>query len=106
MIDNIRSLDSEFSEEEKLEKFFNMMRDNYNMGKPIKKEVRENITNFMSFSWSNNRTNFLLDESDLDLFDQLHHETQLAIFRKFIFNEFLYKFRRFFQFKIELTYPK
>lgn len=106
MIQKIKSLDSEISDEDQLEKFFIVMRDNFNLGKPLKKEIRENISNFMSFSWLNNRNNFLLDETDLKLFDQLHHKTQLAIFREFIFNEFLYKFRRFFYFRIELTYPK
>ena len=75
MIEKIKSLDSEICEEDKLEKFFIMMRDNFNMGKPLKHEIRENITNFMSFSWLNNRNNFLLDETDLKLFDQLHEKT-------------------------------
>ena len=43
MIENIKSLDNDFSEENELEKFFLLLRGQYNGGAPIQKELREKI---------------------------------------------------------------
>ena len=51
MIEKIKSLDNDVSDEEKLEQFWLLMRGQFNNGKPIKKELRDEITNFMNFSW-------------------------------------------------------
>lgn len=69
MIDKIKSLDDDVSDEENLEKFFLLMRGQFNNGKPIKKELRDQITNFMNFHWQYNGNNFLITEHDMMLFD-------------------------------------
>ena len=51
MIENFKNMDEEICEEDKLEKFFIMMRDQFNFGYPIKKQLREEINDFMSFKW-------------------------------------------------------
>ena len=43
MIEKIKKLDNEFSDEETLEKFFVVIRDKFNYGKPLKKELRDQI---------------------------------------------------------------
>lgn len=69
MIDKIKSLDNDVNDEENLEKFFLLMRGQFNSSKPLQKELRENITNFMNFQWQNNRNNFLITDTDQKLFD-------------------------------------
>lgn len=103
MIDRIKSLDNDIGEEDKLEPFFALLRGQFNYGKPLKKELRDDISNFMNLTWQNNRNNFLVSETDQRLFDQLYSNTQLAVFKDFIFKEFLYLFRRFFWFRFALV---
>lgn len=69
MIERIQNLDNEISEEDLLEKFYLLIRGQFNGGKPMGREMRENITNFMTLTWQNNRNNFLMTETDQRLFD-------------------------------------
>ena len=68
----------------------------------MSRDMRDDITNFMTLTWQNNRNNFLMTETDQRLFDQLYPSTKLAVYKDFIFKGFLYQFRRFFYFNFAL----
>ena len=55
----------------------------------------------MNFKWKNNLNNFLTNPKDIQIFNDLPQEIQQKIYTDFIFREFLYKFNRFFSFKVE-----
>lgn len=52
-----------------------MITGKFNFGKPLKQEIRDEISGFMQLKWQNNRNNFLLEQSDEALLDKLDHRT-------------------------------
>jgi hypothetical protein len=53
----------------------------------------------MKYMWSNDRVIFLQELEERQIFSQLPVSCQRQIFTDFLFQEFLYKFRRFFSFR-------
>lgn len=51
MIDKIKGLDNDFSEEDQLEKFFLLLRGQFNTGKPLNGEFCDQISSFLNLSW-------------------------------------------------------
>ena len=99
MMMKIKKLDQNDDSENELQKFFGLMTQ-FNNGHPINKELQMDIAEHMNFIWNNNRNMFLDTKSDRDLFNQLPCKCQLQLYTDFIFQEFLFKFRRFFSFSI------
>ena len=64
MISNFQHLDNEFNQDEELEKFFIMIRDQFNFGKPLDRDFHSAVIKYFDYRWKNNRNNFLLCESD------------------------------------------
>lgn len=89
------------NDEENLAKFFGLLV-KFNEGRPLEPRLVASIQETMSFQWLNNRNNFLRDSKDLELFKQLPSELQTRIYTDFVFNEFIFKFRRFFSFRISM----
>ena len=58
------------AEEEELEKFF-MFLNKYNDHMPVDQKLRDQLSNHFRFRWHNNRNNFLSDENDRLMFEQL-----------------------------------
>ena len=52
----------------------------------------------MKRKWSSDKNNFLLEEKDFDLFQQLPSEVKMTIYTEFMFKKFIFRFRRFFDF--------
>ena len=100
MIDKIRAIDKECSDQEGLESFFLLLR-MFNNGECLNHKVQEEISFDMNFKWINDRNNFLLADQDRAIFGQLPRHCQRKIYTDFIFKEFLYKFRRFFSFRVD-----
>ena len=68
MIYKLDNLDDDFNQDDELEKFFLMFRDQFNYGKPLNRKIEMDITNHFNFMWKNNRNNFLLADSALVIF--------------------------------------
>ena len=51
---------------------------------------------FFSYSWSQDRNIAFKSEKDLEIFDQLPESTKTAIYKEFLFTDFLQAFGRFF----------
>lgn len=49
--------------------------------------------------WNNHKTQFLADDADAHLINQMPQRVQLAIFKDFIFSDFCIKFNRLLRFK-------
>ena len=99
MMMKIKMLDQNDDSENELQKFFGLMIQ-FNNGHPISKDLQMDIVEHMNFIWNNNRNMFLDSKSDRDLFIQLPSSCQLQLYTDFIFQEFLFKFRRLFSFRV------
>lgn len=79
-----------------------MLRDQFNYGKPIDIKFQDEVMRYFHHMWQNNRNNFLLSPQDQIIFSKLPRSCQLDLYNEFLFKEFLFKFRRFFSFRIAL----
>lgn len=100
MIGKFLKLDSEVDQQDELEMFFTMLR-MFNNGNHIEGNLKQRIENFLGFKWINDKNNYLITEEDRYLFSQLPPSCKIEIYTNFLFKEFLFKFRRFFSFRIE-----
>ena len=98
MMSNIKFLNGEFNDKEELEKFFVMLQ-KFNDGQLINHELQTRVAEFMGEKWSCDKNNFLITDHDQMLLDQLPFQSQTQIYTKFLFRDFLWKFRRLFNFK-------
>lgn len=102
MVTKINSLDYVEDKNEELDKFFMYIEIKYCKNEALPSQLKLKIQQFLEFKSKNNRNNFLSTKNDQAIFDQLSSRVQLAIFTDFIYKEFLWKFRRFFSFRISM----
>lgn len=93
------------NDEENLAKFLGLLT-KFNEGRPLDPDMVANINDTMSYRWKHNRNNFLLDAADQTLFNQLPNDIKTRIYSDFVFSDFIYKFRRFFSFRISMLEAK
>jgi len=82
-------LDKEYEESEKLYSFFSVFKF-FNRNRKLPDELIQRINNFLYKKWEVDKTNCLQTEEDHYLLDQLPHDVQLEIFKKFLFQDFLH----------------
>lgn len=99
MLVKFKNLNINFGQDEELERFFLLLK-KYNYGQSLDGKLQNKIQIFLNFKWMNDRNNFLVDEQDKKIFNQMPIDCQRQIYTDFIFQEFLFKFRRFFSFRI------
>lgn len=83
---------------EALNRFFSMIC-KFNGGRPINTMLKEKLEKYFEYRWAHDR-NFALginNEQDREMLEQLPEDVQIKIY-KFLFSEFLFKFRDFFTF--------
>lgn len=85
-----------------MEKFFIMLRDQFNYGKPLERQFQQDVIRYFDYMWGNNRNNFLMSDAEKIIFGQLSRDCQLDLYRDFLFKDYLFKFRRFFNFRFTL----
>ena len=73
----------------------------FNNNNHIDSRIKLRIESFMHFKWINDKNNFLITEEDQYLFSQLPPSCKKEIYTSFLFKEFLFKFRRFFSFRVD-----
>ena len=88
------TIDSDVEEYEALGKFWGLL-ENFNK-KPIKESIRKEINEYFEYKWKNDCNLAMETEHDLALMDQLPNLVQRQIYTQFLYNDFLYHFRRFF----------
>jgi hypothetical protein len=97
MIHSIHLCNSDFEHKEKLEQFFAVFEE-FNNGKMIDNEIQNRIRKFLNEKWNNDKNNFLTTAHDNYLLNQLPVDCQINLYTKFLFKDFLWKFRRLFSF--------
>lgn len=99
MVQEVRGLDSDENDDtDTLNRFFSMIC-KFNGGRPINTQLKEKLEKYFEYRWAHDR-NFALginNEQDREMLDQLPEDVQIKIY-KFLFSEFLFKFRDFFTF--------
>lgn len=68
----------------------------FNNGNPLKKELITKIEDFFDYYWDNNKLSALNSEADNRFMDELPHNVQGEIFVDYLFTDFLYKYRSYF----------
>ena len=96
----IKCIDKPFGDEEDLDKFFITLQ-GFNYNKPIKKEIQSEVRAFIKRKWQLDKNNFLLCEKDQSMFEQLPQDVKTTIYSDFMFKTFLFKFRRFFNIRMD-----
>ena len=99
MIKNFKYLNCDLEQNEKLEEFFIML-EKFNQGQRINTEWQNKVRKFMKVKWNGDKNNFLLTAEDCMLLEQLPTKVRISIYTDFLFKEFLWSFRRFFNFNI------
>jgi len=68
----------------------------FNNGNPLNKELITKIEDFFDYYWENNRLSAIRTEADMRFMDELPGYVQEKIFIDYLFNDFLYKYRTYF----------
>jgi len=69
----------------------------FNQGNPLKKELITKIEDFFNFYWEKNRLSAMSSEQDIRFMDELPYYVQSQIFVDYLFNDFLYKYEKYFR---------
>lgn len=95
IINKFIKLSDDFEQSEELDQFWAAIT-KFNEGFVIDKEFQDRVNKFMKYKWDNDKNNCITDEYEEYLLDQMPFECRLAIFKDFLFADFLNQFRRFF----------
>jgi hypothetical protein len=90
---------------EDLDKFWAIV-GSFNNGIPEQnyRSMQERVTTFLKFKWQADRNGFLSTKNDKYHMDQIPESVGIAIYKEFLFADFLMQFRRFLRFhKHKLT---
>jgi hypothetical protein len=68
----------------------------FNNGNPLNKELITKIEDFFEYYWMNNKLAALANEEDIRLMDELPEPVQAEIFVDYLFKEYLYNYRKYF----------
>ena len=98
MVANMDILNGDQEDDDQLESFFVLLK-KFNNNKAIYSVLQSQIRAFMKDKWRNDKNNFIINIEDQNLLSQLPGSCQTEIYTKFIFRNFLWKFRRFFNMK-------
>ena len=98
LINEIRSISAQQTDDEQLEIFFITLQW-FNDKKKLKQPIIDDITEYFSFKWDNDKNNFLETEEDYKILKNLtikEERTVVELYTKFIYRNFLKRFNRFF----------
>ena len=68
----------------------------FNQGHPLDKDLVTKIEDFFEYYWSNNRLSAFQSSDDVRFMDELPPKVQGEIFVDYLFVDFLYDYRQFF----------
>lgn len=68
----------------------------FNNGNPLNKELITKIEDFFDYYWDNNKLSALTTEADNRFISELPHSVQSQIFIDYLFTDFLYKYKFYF----------
>jgi len=66
----------------------------------IKLDLKKRIENHFEYQWMMDKNMAFRDEGDIIIFEQLPEEVRSCIFKDFLFQDFLYSFKK------QFTFPK
>ena len=89
-----KTFNKDFNEGDELIKFFAVLSKMNN--REIKAQIKKDISEYFEYKWTKDRNLAISKEEDLELLAQLPHEVQENIYTKFLFGDFLIKFKKFF----------
>mmetsp|Transcript_37524 Transcript_37524/g.57481 ORF Transcript_37524/g.57481 Transcript_37524/m.57481 type:complete len:550 (+) Transcript_37524:1340-2989(+) len=69
----------------------------FNNGNPLRKELITRIEDFFNYYWENNRLSAMSSSQDIRFMDELPYYVQGQIFIEYLFNDFLYKYKYYFE---------
>jgi hypothetical protein len=69
----------------------------FNNGNPLKKDLITKIEDFFEYYWEHNRMQALKSEEDIRFVSELPNNVQSEIIIDYLWNDFLYRYRFYFQ---------
>ena len=73
----------------------------FNGQQQINPKIQANIRNFFAYKWDRDKNNFMSDPNDkAQFYDQLPNDCQRMLYTNFVYKDFLFRFRRFFSFRV------
>ena len=72
----------------------------FNNGFQINVQIQDEIAEFINYKNFNDKNNFIISEEDQMLLEQLPDMCKKDLYTKFLFKDFLYKFKRLFRIPI------
>lgn len=95
ILTNFQQINDEFQEDQKLTRFFGLMR-RLNCNKDLNPKTKNKIIDYFEYKWRMDRNQAICTSDDFDLLSQLPNSVQRKLYTEYLFASFSYKFRRFF----------
>lgn len=95
ILNTFRSVNDDMDDGYNLFKFFGLLKQ-FNKGRLINFKLKISIEDYMEYRWKNDKNQAISSEEDMSLLSQLPHEPQKAIYKDFLFFNFLNVFRNYF----------
>lgn len=95
MLMEFRSVTAENEDHAGLTKFFGLLA-RFNKGRPLNKEMTRKVEQYFDNYWSKDLNYAMKSESDQRFLAELPKEIRVSIYKDFLFNNFLYKFKFYF----------
>ena len=98
ILDEFQNYNKDINHGEELRRFFGVLQ-KFNNNEAMDLQLRRKIEAFFEYKWVKDK-NLLLETNDgVKMFNELPKDTQIYIYRNYLFCEFLNNFRKFFSIK-------
>ena len=98
IIDEFKAFNEPLEEGDKLSKFFGTIQE-FNGQKPLDLDLKKQIEEHFEYRWQQDKLAAFRDDADLSIFDQLPIDTQVCMYKEFLFKDFLKTYKRTFCFR-------
>lgn len=95
ILDKFKSYNDDLDQGDDLNKFFGVLT-RFNGKEALNPAFKEEIESFFEFKWKNDCNQAFKEDLDLQHYDQLPDHVQQSIYKDFLFQPFLQKFKRTF----------
>ena len=91
ILEKYKAIQRDHDDFEMLEKFFSTL-EHFNNDVPIKDEVKNELSKHFEYKWANDLNQFIDNEEDAKIFEQLPEHVQDRVYKEFLYMHFLAEF--------------
>ena len=97
IIHEMQALSATFDDGDNLSKFFGLIK-NFNHDRDMEPKLARQIEEYFEYKWEYDRNMAVTTDEDKKMLEQLPYEVQVRLFTDFLFQRFLNKYRKYFNF--------